>query len=268
MSETIAISTTAATTDVAPALPMLLKQSRAEFMRLARTPSFSISSILLPIIFFVFFGLPNTHGTTAGVKTGAYLLVSFGAYGVMSVSLFAFGVSLAVERGQRMNVLMRATPLLPWVYLLAKVITALIFSLLTLVALFLFGALVGGVSLSAGAWLAITLRLLIGVLPFIALGFAIGYFASPNSAAPITQLIFLPVSFASGLFIPYSQLPEVVKNIAPYLPSYRVGDLGWGALGATSHSAASDALWLIGYAVVFFLLALRGYRREEQARFS
>jgi ABC-2 type transport system permease protein len=268
VNETIAISTPAGSTDVAPALPMLAKQTKAEFLRLLRTPAFSISSVLLPIIFFVFFGLPNTHNTTAGVKTSAYLIVSFGAYGIMSVSLFAFGVSLAVERGQRMNVLMRATPLLPWVYLLAKIITALAFALITLIALFVFGALVGGINLSAGTWLAITLRLLIGVLPFIALGFAIGYFATPNSAAPITQLIFLPVSFASGLFLPLNQMPDVIQKIAPYLPSFRVGDLGWGALGATSHSAASDALWLIGYAAIFFVLALRGYRREEQSRFS
>lgn len=253
---------------LAPYAPMLWAQTGAEFLKLWRTPAFTISSLALPVVFFSFFGLPNADHLQDGVKIGRYLLASFGAYGVLSVMLFSFGVGVATERGQRMTVLMRATPLRPSVFLLAKVLTALAFALCTLVILFIFAAIVGGVRMDALTWATLTVRLLIGALPFIALGFAIGYLAGPNSAAPITQLLFLVLSFASGLFVPLDQLPSVVQKIAPYLPTYRYGQLGWSAIGANTSPLRDSVLWLVGYTVIFAAVALRAYRREDTKQFG
>ncbi len=183
------------TRGVAPIGPMLWRQTRAEFLKLWRNPGFSIVSLALPAIFFAFFGLPNAHYQEGAVSAGRYILASFAAYGVISVMLFSFGVGVAVERGQRMNVLIRATPLRPIVYLGAKVLTALVFALLMLMLLilFTFAAIAGGIRMDAGMWLVLTGRLLLGALPFIALGFAVGYLASPTAAAPIIQIIFSTV---------------------------------------------------------------------------
>src|SRR5579875_166014 len=160
---------------VAPIGPMLWQQTKAEFLKLWRNPGFSIASLALPVLFFAFFGLPYAHYHEGPISAGQYLLASFGAYGTISVMLFSFGVGVAVERGQRMNVLMRATPLRPAVYLLSKVLTALVFALLMLVILFAFGALAGGIHMAIGMWATLIGRLLLGALPFIALGFAFVY---------------------------------------------------------------------------------------------
>ncbi len=254
---------------VAPIGPMLWRQTVSEFLRLWRNPGFSVVSLLLPTIFFAFFGLPNTHYHQGGVSAGAYILASFSAYGVISVMLFSFGVGVAVERGQRTNVLTRATPLRPSVYLLAKVATALVFALLMLVILFAFAAAAGGVRMDAGAWVTLTVRLLLGSLPFIALGFAVGYLASPNAAAPIIQIIFLVLSFASGLFLPITMLPHFIQQIAPYLPTNRFGQLVWDAVGArTDDPLGSNVLWLLGYGIVFAVIAVRAYQRDEQKTFG
>lgn len=254
---------------VAPMGPMLWHQTRAEFLKLWRNPGFSIASLALPVLFFAFFGLPNLHDTVAGVSAGPYIVASYGAYGVISVMLFSFGVGVAQERGQRLNVLMRATPLRPTVYLLAKVITALIFALVMMLLLFTFAALAGGVRMEGGRWLTLISRLLLGGLPFIALGFAVGYLASPNAAAPIIQLIFLPLSFASGLFLPTSMLPPFVQQLAPYLPTNRLGQLAWDAVGAQTHNAlGSNMVWLGGFGLVFAVLAVGAYRREEKHTFG
>ena len=258
-----------ATQGVAPIGPMLGQQTRAEFLKLWRNPGFSIASLLLPTLFFAFFGLPNLHYRLAGVSAGPYIVASYGAYGVISVMLFSFGVGVAVERGQRMNVLMRATPLRPAVYLLAKVITALIFAFLTMLILFAFAAVAGGVRMDAAMWLTLIVRLLLGSLPFIALGFAIGYLANPNAAAPIIQIVFLILSFASGLFIPVTMLPPFVQQIAPYLPTNRFGQLVWDAVGARTHdSLLSNIVWLAGYGLVFVVVASRAYQREEKRSFG
>ena len=248
--------------------PMLASQTRGEFLKLWRDPAFTISSVLLPTVFFAFFGLPNVDDTTAGTNTGGFLLASFGAYGAISVMLFSFGAGIATERGMKMDLLMRATPLRPVVSMLAKVVSAVVFAFVMLAILFLFGRVVGGVEQDLSTWATLTGRLLAGCLPFIFLGFAIGYLARATSAAAVIQLIFLPISFASGLFLPLSQLPEFIQDIAPYLPTYRYAELAWSAVGANTDPLSEAVLWLTGYGVAFLAIALWAYRREDVKRFG
>jgi ABC-type Fe3+/spermidine/putrescine transport system ATPase subunit len=86
----------------------------------------------------------------------------------------------------------------------------------------------------------------------------------PNSAPPIVNLIYLPMSFLSGLWIPFEILPPVVKTIAPFLPAFHLGQLALGAIGAGagtpawSHVAALGGFTLIGLGLAFW-----GYRRDE-----
>jgi ABC-2 type transport system permease protein len=253
---------------LAPVPPMLVAQTRAQLLQLLRSPIYSMFSLALPIIFWLFFGLPNAHRVIGGVNGGAYLLASFGAYAVANVMLFTFGINIAVERGRKQDLLMRATPLRPAVYLAARVASAIVFALAAVVLLSLFAVVTGGVRLTAEQWVTLVLRLLIGSLPLLLLGFAIGYLVSSNSAAAVVNLIALPMFFASGIFVPVSALPAFIQTIAPYLPTYRYGQLAWGAVGAPADPASTDLLWLAGYTVLFLAVTLRAYRAEESRKFS
>lgn len=252
----------------APLGPMLLQQTRAEFLKLWRTPAFSATSLVLPVMFFAFFGLPFVGRSIDGVDAGAYLLGSFAAYGVLNVMLFSFGISVAVERAQNQDALTRASPLSPAVYLAARVVTALVFALLTLLLLFLFAALVGGVDLPAATWLGLTWRLLLGSLPFVGLGFTIGFMANARAAPGVINLIYLPMAFASGLFVPLGQLPALVQRIAPFLPTYRYAQLAWSAVGAAAEPTGTTLLWLAAWALALFSLSAWAYNRVEAEKFS
>ncbi|HEX2864597.1 MAG TPA: ABC transporter permease [Deinococcales bacterium] len=242
---------------------------RCEIARLLRVPAFVIPTILFPIMFFTLFGLPNIGlEIVPGVKAGPYMLAAFGAYSMLSAALFSFGTSIATERGLGWNRLLRVTPMKPGVYLLAKAVNALIIGLITLLALFAFAAVAGHVTMTLGAWLSLLVRLLGGMIPFIALGLWIGYFGGPNSASPITNLIFLPMSFASGLFVPIHQLPKFVQDIAPYLPAYHSGNLAWDAVGGGDGKDLIHLAWLVGYTVFFLLIALIAYRKDEGKNFG
>jgi len=199
---------------------------------------------------------------------GAYLLVSFAAYGVGNVMVYGFGIGVANERGMKVDLLMRATPLPPAVAVLAKVLVALAFALVSIVVLIVFGVVVGGIRQDLTVWLQVIARLLAGSMPFVGLGFAIGYTAGPHAAPALANLIYLPLSFASGLFLPVSQLPGFVQKIAPYLPSYHYGQLAWSAVGARAEPLAVSLAWLAGYTVVFLAIAMRAYRREETRKFA
>jgi ABC-2 type transport system permease protein len=257
------------TAPAARLLTMLLAQTRSELLMRWRVPAFSVTNLILPIVFFTFFGLPVAHVVRGdGVSIGAYLLASFGAYAVGNVMVYGFGIGVANERGMKIDRLMRASPLPPLVFMVAKVLTALVFSLVALVLLIGYGIVVGGIHETPGVWVTIIARLLAGSLPFIALGFAIGYWSGPNAAPAMANLIYLPLSFASGLFVPLNQLPAFIQNLAPYLPSYHYAQLAWSALGAGRESLGVSLLWLGGYTALFLTLAVRSYRREERAKFA
>src|SRR5262249_61428559 len=110
-------------------------------------------------------------------------------------------------------------------------LTALVFSLVALILLIGYGILAGGIHQTPAVWAAIIVRLVVGSLPFIALGFAIGYWSGPNAAPALANLIYLPLSFAPRPFRPPNQLPGFIQNLAPYFPSCPYAQLAWTDLG-------------------------------------
>ena len=256
---------------LAPLAPMTLRQARAEFLKLWRVPAFSATSLALPVMFYGFFGVTHAHDILPHSTTplGLYFLASMGAYAISNVMVFSFGIGVANERGQKMDLLMRASPLPPAAYLVAKVLNALLFGLISLTVLIAFARVTGSVSIGTLDSANLAARLLIGSLPFIAVGFAVGYLAGPNSAVAVVNLVYLPTAFASGIFIPVSQLPDWIAHLSPYLPLYRYVDIAWQTIGYhTGEQLARDWAYLGVATVLFFALALWAYRRDTQRKFS
>jgi ABC-2 type transport system permease protein len=252
----------------APLGRMLAKQIRSQMLIRWRIPAFSLTNLALPIIFFTFFGLPLVNRTLPdGTNLGAFILASFAAYAVGSIMVFSFGIGVATERAMRMDVLVRATPLPPGLYILAKVVTALIFALVSLVVLIAYGIVVGGIREDPGVWISVIARLLAGSLPFIGLGFAIGYLTGPNAAPAVANLIYLPLAFASGYFLPLDQLPAFIRRAAPYLPTYHYAQLAWSAVGRRSEPLFTSLLWVAGYSILFLAIAVWAYQRDETSKF-
>jgi ABC-2 type transport system permease protein len=235
-----------------------------EVLKLLRVPIFAIPTLIFPTMFFAMFGLPNRGITLNGIDAGAYIMASYGAYSVLSVAIFSFGAAVASERGLGWNKLLRATPLRPMPMFISKVVMALLFGAASLVALYSFAAVVARVRMPVAQWLELGGLTLLGMIPFVALGLFIGYLAGPNSAPAVANLVFLPLAFASGLFLPLDFLPGPVQTVAPYLPAYHTGQLGWGALGAgDGKGLAYHLVWIAGYTAVFLALALVAYWRDE-----
>jgi ABC-2 type transport system permease protein len=258
---------------------MLANQIRAEFVQNVRVLEFLVGIVVFPIMLYAMFGLPNAGQTLSeGTDVAAFLMASFGAYGVLGIAIFAFGVDIANERGRGWLRLMRATPMPAWIYFAGKTAMALLFNVITLGALFAFAALAAGVRLEGAAWLQLAFTLLLGGAAFSTLGFALGYWASPRGASPLANLIYLPLSFASGFFIPLANLPQFLQDLASYLPTYHFGQLVWRAVGTPadiallvavpSGEAWHHALWLAGSFAFFGVLALVGYRRDDRREFG
>jgi ABC-2 type transport system permease protein len=265
------VSAVAAQLTTAPIPPMVARQTLAEFLKLIRVPAFSVTSIVLPSMFYAFIGLGQRNvslGPPGSVTFGQYFLASMALYGVANVMVLGFGISLANERGQKQDLLMKSTPLPAYVYFIAKALSALAVALLAIVALGLFASIVGGVRLDASQWINLLVRAMLCSIPFIGLGFALGYLTSPNSAPAVTNLIYLPTAFASGLFFQLSLLPKFLQDVAPYLPLYRAAHLVWSSVGYPENDLTADWYYMAGFTVVFFLLAFWAYRRDQGKKFN
>jgi ABC-2 type transport system permease protein len=242
-------------------LKIYLKEAKYEFLKAIRLPIFAVSTILLPVMFYVLFGL--LLGNKSGPVT-TFLIATYGTFGVMGAALFGFGVGMTIERGQGWLELKRASPMPPYAYFAAKVTTSMIFSAIISVVLLTMGIVFGGVHLHATQMLRMVLILVFGSIPFCALGLAIGYFAKPNSAPAIVNLIYLPLSFCSGLWIPVQMLPKTMQQIATFLPPYHLSQLALDVIGV----GRGESQWwhvraLLGATLLFLGLARIGYQRDQ-----
>jgi ABC-2 type transport system permease protein len=255
--------------ELAPIGPMLLAQTRAQILQYVRIPAFSLTSLALPVVFYTFFGLPNAGKHFAdGTSVGLYLMCSFGAYAVSSVMVFSFGIGVATARGQKIDLLQRAMPLPPAISILANIINALVFAAVALVVLMVFVVLAGGVRFPVVTGLEIIGLLLLGALPLIGMGMTIGYASGPNAAPAVANLIYLPMAFASGMFVPVGQLPDFIQKIAHFLPTYHYAQLAYTPVHHADEALGSALAWSAVWTLILFGLAIRAYRSDQSRKFS
>ena len=240
------------------------KEAKYEFLKLLRIPMYSASVLLFPLMFYVLFGLAFGGQQIDGVRQSAYLLATYGTFGVMGASLFGTGASMAAERGLGWMQVKRASPMPPFAYFGAKIAVSVVFSSLVVVLLTIIGLLFGGVHMAPLSIARLLATLIAGCIPFCALGLVVGYFAGPNSAPATINLIYLPMSFCSGLWVPYLFLPKFVQQIAQVLPSYHLSQMALGVVGAGRHESL---FWHWGIMLAFTVLCLGaarlGFRRDE-----
>jgi len=255
---------------VAASLKIYFKEAKYEFLKLLRLPIYSLSTILFPVMFYVLFGLLLNRGhEERGVMVATYLLASYGTFGVMGASLFGFGAGLASERGLGWLEVKRASPMPPFAYFVAKTIGCMAFSLIIILILLTLGVLFGGVQISIATAVKLIATLVVGASAFCAMGMAIGYFAGPNSAPAIVNLLYLPMSFASGLWIPIDMLPRFLQKFAPFLPPYHLGQLALGVVGVPlTQSAVSHWQALAGFTLICLGIARIGFQRSEDKSFG
>ena len=233
-----------------------LLEARYEFLRLLRTPSFSLPCLLFPPVFYLLFGV--LLGGKGGPAAATYMLAGYSVFGVMGVALFGFGVTVAMDREQGLLTLKRAQPMPPGAYLVAKMAMAVLFGAIILLLLGTLAIGVAGVRLSALQWLALVTTCLVGVLPFSALGLWLGTRVSGRGAPALINLVYLPMAFLSGLWVPLAMLPAFLQTMAPLWPAYHLAQIAQAIVGVD----VDGPLWvhlavLLAVTGVCFLLARR-----------
>jgi ABC-2 type transport system permease protein len=104
--------------------------------------------------------------------------------------------------------------------------------------------------------------MIVGSVPFAALGLLIGAYTSGSASPAIANLIFLPMLWLSGLFFP---LPKFLERWAVVWPAFHVNQVALGAAGVSEYSfvpPAISAAVLVGVTVLCGGLAIRRLARK------
>ncbi len=236
-------------------------EARCEFLRLLRAPSFAVPTLVFPPMFYLLFGVLLSHGP-GNARAASYLLATYGVFGVMAPGLFGFGVALALDRERGFLALKRALPMPPGAMLLAKIAMAMLFAAITSLLVTTLAITLGHVALSPLQFSALLAIDVLGVLPFCAIGLFIGSVVSGHGAPALINLLYLPMAFLAGLWLPLGSLPAFFSTMAPAWPAYHLAQIALSVVGMGDGSSLwMHAIVLLWVWALFFLLARRRLSR-------
>jgi ABC-2 type transport system permease protein len=246
-------------------LRVFRKETRYEFLKLMRTKSFSLSTIGFPVMFYVLFGIANRNTYAGSVHIAKYMLGGYACFGLIGAALFGIGVGLASELAAGWLELKRASPMPASAYLFAKCASAVAFGIIIVSILIAVGTTFGGVSLSTIELIKMLGMTIVGSISFASMGLLLALLVPANAAPAIVNLIYLPMSFLSGLWVPLRFMPHWLQGFAPALPTYHLSQLMLSIFGyQDSMSLATHWNALIGFTLLMLGLSWLTFHRKEQ----
>jgi ABC-2 type transport system permease protein len=130
--------------------------------------------------------------------------------------------------------------------------------MITLVAAAL---LAGKITLTAPQLAIMAVVRIVGSIPFAALGLFIGAYSSGAAAPAFANMLFLPMLWLSGLFIP---LPKFLESWAVIWPAFHLNQVALGLAGVSEFTCVAPSIAagvLVGVTVIFGGLAIRRLAR-------
>jgi ABC-2 type transport system permease protein len=240
-----------------------LRYLRYELLRLFRNKRSFIFSLVFPLALFLVIGGSNKDQVmdlgTFQVKFVLYYMVSMAGYGAM-IAAISGGARIATERQTGWNRQLRLTPLPVGTYFGTKVISSYVMSAASIVLLYAAGLAFGVRIDSAWRWVSMTGLLLIGVLPFVAMGIAVGHLLTTDAMGPAVGGGSAFFGFLGGQWFPLPQT-GVLRQIGELVPSFWITQASHIGIGGTAWPLKG---WLvIGiWAAAMSAWAAWAYRRD------
>jgi ABC-2 type transport system permease protein len=235
--------------------------TRYELLRAFRNKRFLLFSLAFPLALYFLTAGPNRNDDdlqSTGLSAPLYFMVSMASWGTMTAML-STGARIAGERQAGWNRQLRISPLSALAYLRAKVAISYLMAGLSLVLLYIAGTILG-VRLGAGEWLQMTGLILVGLIPFAALGIFLGHKLTVDSVGPAIGGGTALLALLSGTWFPLAKT-GFLHDVAQFLPSYWLVQANRVALGGTSWGGRG---WLVvaAWSAVLIALAARAYRND------
>lgn len=239
-------------------------EAKYETIATLRNPGFAIPFLLVPLAIYLLFGVVIIGDAGAKGEFGAaiadYLFSGFSVLATMMPGIFASSI-LAGERDGNLLQLKRARPLPPGATIVAKVVMAMAIGGLAVVLVAVAALAAGKLTVSAGQVAAMVGTLVVGAIPFAAIGLLLGTLVSGAAAPAWGNLVFLPQIWLSGLFIP---LPDWLERFVIVWPAFHLNQAALAAGGVEQFQFVPPALALAvlaGVTVICGGIAIRRLAR-------
>jgi ABC-2 type transport system permease protein len=235
--------------------------TRYELLRTLRNRRFFILSLAFPLILYFLIAGSNRNVRdleSTGLSAPLYFMVGMASFGSMSAML-SCGARIAAERAVGWNRQLRITPLSTANYFRSKILTGYMMALISLLALYIAGTTLG-VSLAAGDWLEMTGLILVGLIPFAALGIWIGHLLTPDSIGPAMGGGIALLALLGGAWGPIAT-HGFLYDVAQLLPSYWLVQASHVALGGHAW-AVKGWIVVVAWTVLLTRFAASAYRRD------
>lgn len=189
-----------------------------------------------------------------------------GILGFTLLSLGIFGPTTVFPRLKQRGVLRRyhTTPIKVWQYFAANVASNGIVGLIALAIMLTVAITVFDLNMR-GNYFNLVLVVLLGTILMFGIGLALGGWAkNENQAAPLAQLVVLPMMFLSGVFFPTFLMPELLQNITKFIPLTPVVDSVRMVIteNASLLDIGPQLAIIIGWTVVIYAIAFKVFRWE------
>ncbi|WP_102192489.1 ABC transporter permease [Microbacterium aurantiacum] len=240
---------------------------RIEGVRQLRNPYTLAFTLGMPVAMYLLFGAGMGYGTLSAGNGNVsfYVMTSMAAYGT-AVAMSSLTSLAATEAKQGWGRQLAMTPLTTAGYAATKLLTAVSFAALALVAVFTAGALTGAQVDDMWRWAA-TAGIILGLgLIYGLFGLGVGLFFSSDSAAALASISMTFFAFFGNVFMP---LDGVMLDIARFTPLYGFVALSrWPLTDGTLTTGQSDPMWMlllnvVVWLVVFAVLVAAGMKRSR-----
>jgi len=236
-----------------------------------RNPASAFFTFAFPLMFLVIFTSLLGHYTiqigTRSVNSATYYVASMATFAVITACYNNIAIQLTFQRDAGVLKRTNGTPLPSSSFLGARIVHALLISVLLVVITAAFGKAFYSASIPTGLTLVrFLIVLVVGAASFCALGLAVTA-AIPNAeaSAAIVNATILPLLFLSGIFIPFgNNTPSWILWIARVFPVKHFADgMQAGFLGTAFHW--TDTLIVAIWGLAGLLLAIRFFSWEPRS---
>ncbi|MFI1707024.1 ABC transporter permease [Streptomyces griseoruber] len=211
---------------VSPRLPAAwtlgLHRGALELRQFFRQREQVVFTFAFPVMFlFLFASIFKDDVSGAGVTASQLYVPAMMAAGIMSTSFQSLGISIAIERDEKVLRRLRGTPMPPAAYFLGKIWLVLVTGALETAVLLLVGTTLYDVDLpsSAARWFDFAWIFVLGLTACALLGIAISSVPkSGRSATSVVVLPFLVLQFISGVYISVATIPDWMLTVGALFP--------------------------------------------------
>jgi ABC-2 type transport system permease protein len=202
---------------------LALRQTRYELIAFRRNPAAVFFTFVFPLMFLVIFNVVfgNQEIDVPGGQIDSSTFYVPGIVGLSVISACYTNVAMSISFSRDRGLLKRikGTPLPSVAFFAGKILQATIVSVILVILVLVVGIVLYGVDPPTDRLPAFFLALLVGAVSFCALGLAVTSVIPNADAAPaVVNASILPLLFISNIFIPTSNAPDWLNDLASIFP--------------------------------------------------